>query len=224
MESARRWTHAGNAAIVPAPPPEPVRALEAEHAVELGPPRSTSVKRVSGSTAKAILYGGLTAGTIDIGSACVINLLSPIVICHAIASGLLGSQSFRGGAASAVLGLFLQWGMALIIAAVYVAAARLLPWLGRRWVAGGLLYGIVVFAVMNYLVVPLSAAAPPHYFTVQHLLHRFPADKFVENLLAMFLFGLIVAFFAQRFAPACATDGAGADDAPAPAGQPPASA
>lgn len=147
---------------------------------------------------KAIVYGGLAAGTIDIGSACLINWLSPVVILHSIASGMLGRGAFYDGASSAILGLFLQWGMALIIAAIFVAAAGPLPWLVRRWIAAGLLYGFVIFVVMNYLVLPLSAAAPPHYFTVQHLLHRFTADKFFENLAAMFLFGLIVAWFARR--------------------------
>lgn len=156
------------------------------------------MKSVIPRALKATVYAALIAGTIDIGAACLINWLGPVVICHAIASGLLGRASFHEGAASAVLGLFLQWGMALVIAGVYVTAACLLPALARRWVAGGLAYGVVIFAVMNYLVVPLSAAAPPHYFTVEHLLHRFPPGKFVENLVAMLLFGLIVALVTHR--------------------------
>ncbi|MGH8426692.1 MAG: hypothetical protein ACRES7_01750 [Gammaproteobacteria bacterium] len=151
------------------------------------------------SPLKAILYGGFIAGTIDIGAAALINWLSPVVILHAIASGVLGKASFNGGTTSALLGLALQWGMSLIIAAIYVIAARWILWLTRLWILGGLAYGVVIFFVMNYIVVPLSAAAPPHYFTMQRLLHRFPPDKFIENLLAMFLFGLIVAFFAHRF-------------------------
>lgn len=168
---------------------------------------------------KATVYAGLVAGTIDIGAACLINWLSPVVIFHAIASGLLGRASFHDGAASAVLGLFLQWGMALVIAGVYVTAARPVPALARRWVAGGLAYGAVIFAVMNYLVVPLSAAAPPHYFTVEHLLHRFAPGKFAENLLAMLLFALIVAFFAHRL---LARPSRGEDAAPLAGGRRPA--
>ncbi|MGH9770967.1 MAG: hypothetical protein ACRD4Q_04615 [Candidatus Acidiferrales bacterium] len=153
----------------------------------------------SRSPLKAVLYGGFVAGTIDIGAAALINWLSPVVILHAIASGVLGKASFNGGTTSALLGLGLQWGMSLVIAAIYVIAARWILWLTRLWILGGLAYGVVIFFVMNYVVVPLSAAAPPHYFTMQRLLHRFPPDKFIENLLAMFLFGLIVAFFAHRF-------------------------
>jgi len=41
----------------------------------------------------AILWGGFVAGTIDIGAAALINRLSPVIILHAIASGLLGKAS-----------------------------------------------------------------------------------------------------------------------------------
>jgi uncharacterized membrane protein YagU involved in acid resistance len=140
----------------------------------------------------AILCGGFVAGTIDIGSACAINMLSPIVILHAIASGLLGKASYSGGLPTALLGLVLQWAMSLVIAAVYVYASRLMPVLARRWLTFGLLYGIAVFAVMSFVVVPLSAAYPkPTHVSLQGA---------VLNLLAMFLFGVIVAFFTNRYA------------------------
>jgi len=142
----------------------------------------------------AILSGGLIAGTIDIGSACVINWLSPVVILHAIASGLLGKQSFYDGLPSAFFGLLLQWAMSLIIAAIYVSATRWLPDLRHRWIPWGISYGVVVYFVMEYVVVPLSAAWPERHFDK-------PIDypKESENLLAMILFGLIVAFFCRHF-------------------------
>jgi hypothetical protein len=143
--------------------------------------------------ATAILAGGLIAGTIDIGSASVINLVGPVVICQAIASGILGRSSFFDGAPSAVLGLFLQWAMSIVISAVYVLACRSLPVLLRAWMAGGIAYGVVIFFVMNYVVVPLSAARPHHDFP------HFTAVHFAGNLLAMLLFGIIVAFAAQLF-------------------------
>ena len=139
----------------------------------------------------AILLGGFVAGTIDIGAAALINVASPILILHFIAGGLLGKAALAGGGSAALLGLVLQWAMSLIIAAVYVAASRSLPIMQRRWIVGGVAYGTVVFFVMNYIVVPLSAWATwPH----------FNAVKFVENFVAMLVFGLIVAFCARRSA------------------------
>ncbi|MGH8371958.1 MAG: hypothetical protein ACRETO_04415 [Gammaproteobacteria bacterium] len=135
----------------------------------------------------AILLGGFVAGTIDIGAAALIYQISPVIILHAIASGLLGKPAFQGGVGIAILGLLLQWAMSLIIAAIYVFAAGRLTWLNRRWISAGVLYGIVVFVVMNYVVRPLSAAWPPSDF-------HFHAAKFFENLLAMLLFGFIIAY------------------------------
>jgi hypothetical protein len=137
----------------------------------------------------ALLLAGWVAGTVDIGAAAIIFTVHPAVIMQAIASGVLGRAAYFGGAASASLGLLLQWLMSWIIAAAYVASSRNWPSLCRHWIRCGLLYGVVVFGVMNYGVVPLSAAYPRHPFTLR---------TFLESLLAMLLFGVLVAFFARR--------------------------
>lgn len=139
----------------------------------------------------AILIGGFIAGSIDIGAAALIYHVSPVIILHAIASGLLGKPAFQGGASIALLGLILQWLMSWLIAGVYVFAAQRLTWMRRRWLAAGLAYGVVIYAVMNYVVRPLSAAWPPSSF-------HFDPVKFSENMLAMLLFGCIVAYVARR--------------------------
>jgi uncharacterized membrane protein YagU involved in acid resistance len=148
-------------------------------------PYSTWTRR---SAVRAIMLGGFVAGTIDIGAACAINALSPIVILHAIASGVLGAASFRMGTPSAVLGLILQWVMSFIIATIYSGAARLQPPLARRWAWAGAIYGVVTFFVMNYVVMPLSAVGHRPTFSTQ---------TFLENMLAMIWFGLVIAYFAH---------------------------
>jgi len=137
---------------------------------------------------RPILLGGFIAGTIDLGAATLINSTNFTVILKAVASGVLGSASFHQGAAAAWLGLALQWFMSLVIAAIFVVATRNMHWLRRRWIASGLAYGVVIFFVMNYVVVPLSRVGHPPHFTPWH---------FAENMLAMLLFGLIIAFFAR---------------------------
>jgi hypothetical protein len=142
------------------------------------------------SIGRAIILGGLVAGSIDIGAAALINWLPPVFILHVIAGGLLGrAGSFSGGMYTAVLGLFLQWAMSLLIAAIYVIASERLLLLKRYWIAGGLAYGVGIFAVMNYVVVPLSAYKRFPHFTLLSA---------GENLLAMLLFGFLVAFFARQ--------------------------
>jgi hypothetical protein len=139
---------------------------------------------------KSVFYGGLVAGTIDIAAAAAISSLGFGVVLRAVASGLLGRAAFQGGPGVAVLGMVLQWVMSWIIAGVFVTASVKFPSLTRRWVASGVVYGVIVFFVMNYGVLPLSA--------VGHIAHFKPLS-FVENLLAMVLFGLIIASIASRF-------------------------
>ncbi|MGD0142458.1 MAG: hypothetical protein ABSC92_04815 [Rhizomicrobium sp.] len=143
------------------------------------------------SEVTAIVLGGLIAGTIDIFAAGLINHLNLVVILHSIASGLLGRNSFYDGWISAAIGLGLQWAMALVIAAIYVFASKHFPVLVRHWLWGGLAYGVVIYVVMNFVVVPLSAAPFKYHFAL---------PKVAEDMLAMLLFGLIVAFFARRAA------------------------
>ncbi|HKD47502.1 MAG TPA: hypothetical protein VKB67_07430 [Rhizomicrobium sp.] len=141
-------------------------------------------------TFSAILAGGLIAGTIDIVVAVAIYHASPVTVLHAIASGLLGKASYSGGFVAALLGLLLQWAMSLIIAAIFVLASLRLAVLSRRWLVMGLAYGVAIYAVMSFVVVPLSAAYPK---TPPAPLHDGP------QILAMLLFGVIISWCARRF-------------------------
>jgi uncharacterized membrane protein YagU involved in acid resistance len=84
----------------------------------------------------------------------------PTRIFQSVAAGLLGEASFRGGAATAALGLLLHFLIACTMAAAYYLAARRWPLLARRPVPFGLAYGLLLYVVMNLVVVPLSAASP----------------------------------------------------------------
>ena len=109
--------------------------------------------------ARAILFGGLAAGVGDITYAFVasgIRGVSPVRVLQAVASGLLGRASFEGGVSTATLGALLHFFIATTAAAVYYAASRKLDVLVRHAVVFGLLYGAAVFAVMHYVVLPLS--------------------------------------------------------------------
>ena len=144
--------------------------------------------RMPRSILGGILFGGFVAGTIDIGAAALINSASIAVILQAIASGILGNASFEGGIEAETLGLLLQWAMSMLIAAIFVIIASRVTLFKRRWLAAGLTYGIVVFFVMNYVVVPLSAIGRIPHFTLM---------RFIANLLAMLLFGVIISFLTR---------------------------
>lgn len=144
----------------------------------------------------AILMGGLVASTIDIGAASLIYNANPLGVLHAVASGLIGERVRGSGLPGSALGMLLQWLMGIIIAAIYVSVSGslgMLARLNRWWPASGIAYGVVIYFVMNDLVVPLSASPKPNVPP--------PFDQllFAENMLAMILFGVIVAFFARRY-------------------------
>ncbi|MGB6487440.1 MAG: hypothetical protein WBE91_11195 [Steroidobacteraceae bacterium] len=143
---------------------------------------------------RAILVGGLVAGTIDIGAAALINHVSPVLIAHYIATGVMGPAALSAGPSAAYLGLLLQWAMSVVIAAIYWFATAGMPRLRTRWWLGGLLAGVVIFLVMNFVVMPFSAAP----VTLHEVIARFRPAKGAENLLAMFVFGLIVAYCARH--------------------------
>jgi uncharacterized membrane protein YagU involved in acid resistance len=141
---------------------------------------------------KCSVYAGLVAGTVDIAAASLINTANPLVILLAIASGLLGKAAFHSGSGVMLLGLVLQWVMSIIIAGVFMLAAARIPALARRWVLNGALYGVVVFIVMNFVVVPLSVAPIKPGWALS-------AMSVAKNLVAMLVFGWIVAYAANRF-------------------------
>lgn len=152
------------------------------------------MKTTAASGLRAILVGGLVAGTIDIEAAALINHVSPVLIAHYIASGVLGKAALSAGAPAAYLGLILQWAMSVVIASIYWFVTVRMPRLRERWWLGGLLAGAVIYLVMNFIVMPFSAAP----VTFHDVIARFRPAKGAENLLAMFVFGLIVAYCARR--------------------------
>ena len=133
----------------------------------------------------AILVGGLVAGTLDIWMASLASGAPIPQVVKFIAGGLVSLKTaMAGGTEMLVLGVVLQNLMGLIIAAVYVLASLRLPVLRRRWPSLGLAYGALVYFVMNYVVLPLSAIGRAA---------KFEPVSFAKNMAAMLVFGVIVA-------------------------------
>lgn len=102
------------------------------------------------------------AGTLDIVYACLFWWLkagvSPVRIFQSVAAGLLGQASFMGGGATAVLGLVLHFFIATSMAVTYFLVARRWSLLVRLpWLCGNV-YGLLLYAIMQGIVLPLSAA------------------------------------------------------------------
>jgi hypothetical protein len=111
---------------------------------------------------RAILGAGLVAGVLDITAAFGfygLRGVSPVRILQSVASGVLGSEAFSGGASTAALGAVLHFFIATSAAAVFYLVSRRLPVLLRQPVASGAAYGVAVYLFMNQVVLPLSAVA-----------------------------------------------------------------
>jgi uncharacterized membrane protein YagU involved in acid resistance len=109
-----------------------------------------------------VALGGIAAGTLDLIYICTLYAfkgVSPVRILQSIAAGWLGRDAaVAGGSASALLGLFSHFGIALVMAYAYYAVSRHQKVLIEHPVGYGALYGLLLYAVMTYIVVPLSAA------------------------------------------------------------------
>jgi hypothetical protein len=128
----------------------------------------------------AILVGGLVAGTLVITYAIIAYGfvgVPPIRIWQSIATGVLGREAMNGGIETAVLGAILHFAMTTVMAAAFVVASRVIPFLLRLPLVSGALYGLALYGIMNYVVVPLSLSPgkpPEGWFLVGGLLiHMF---------------------------------------------------
>ena len=109
---------------------------------------------------RATLWGAAIAGTLDIVYAIVFfgfRGVPAMRILQSVASGLLGAQAYRGGVPTAALGLALHFAIMFVIALLFVTASRRVALLRRHAVIAGAVYGLAVYVVMNFVVVPLSA-------------------------------------------------------------------
>lgn len=141
----------------------------------------------------AIALGGLVAGALDITYAITFWAVKGVPaerVLQSVASGLLGRDAYAGGAPIAALGLLLHFLIAAAMAAAYVVASRRLRALVERPIVFGALYGLLLYAIMNYVVLPLSAFPGAGQFSWPSLIGGLCAHTL--------LVGIPIALFARR--------------------------
>jgi hypothetical protein len=122
------------------------------------------------SIVKPILIATAVCGTLDILFAIILTLLrgkDPAAMLRFVASGPF-PQAAESGAAGSVLGLLVHFALMAIMVALFVIAARRVPALTDNPLLWGLVYGLIAYALMNLIVVPLRfpAAWPPKALSV----------------------------------------------------------
>ncbi len=146
----------------------------------------------------AILRIGLVAGTFDITENLVFNAfrsITPKMVFQYIASGLIGMTSFKIGYASVALGVVIHYCIALAWTGIFYGLSRKFTALVRRPVASGLVFGALVYLIMNLVVLPMTRVpVSPRAMTL--------ASR-VNGVLALLVcIGLTVSLLVRREPPA----------------------
>ena len=140
----------------------------------------------------AIVTTGLVVGVLDISSAFVIWWQRGVTIqrgLQGIASGLLGAKSYEGGMATASLGLALHFFVAFVVVSIFYLASRKIPFLTKQPLISGVFYGIGVYVVMYWFVLPTA------FPTFRHRV----ANELLEAAIHVCLIGLPTAFIVRRY-------------------------
>jgi hypothetical protein len=141
---------------------------------------------------KRILQAGVAGGAVDFFYASILGTAvlhrSFARVWQGVASGWLGKAAMDAGWASALLGIVTHFAIATVMAAVYALVAARRPALYRRWMAGGALYGLILYGVMYGVVLPLRFSRPYHWNGLQS----------VGDIAAHVAVGLLIAFVLSR--------------------------
>jgi uncharacterized membrane protein YagU involved in acid resistance len=144
--------------------------------------------------AKALVLCLLVAGTLDIADALIfygLRGVHPVGLLQFIAANLVGVSAFKFGVAGATLGLAIHYTITLLWSALFLFAATRLSFLTRHAIISGLLYGVLIYIVMNFVVLPLTRLPPRT--------HHLPPAVLINGILALMLFmGLPIALITRR--------------------------
>jgi hypothetical protein len=113
-------------------------------------------------TLQAIIVATAACGILDATAATTQAALlgvKPQRVWQTVANGLLGPRAFEKGWRAGALGLALHFVISFSIATIYVLTSLHLPFLLKHPLTAGALYGIAVYLVMNFVVLPLSRRA-----------------------------------------------------------------
>lgn len=139
----------------------------------------------------AILAGGITAATCDFIAAMLIYSLPADMVGKAVARGWFGRDAMQGGLDVAAIGAASHYVILIVAAAIFVLTSLRFPILRRQALVTGPLFGICIYLVMHFVVLPLSAL---------HTISNPQGLQLVEEVLGhMFVIGLPIALWARQF-------------------------
>ena len=105
---------------------------------------------------------------------------------------LLGAKSYQGGMATAGLGLAIHFFIAFLVVTVFYLASRKISYLTTHAFVCGVFYGIGVYLVMYWIVLPSV------FSTFRHR----TSNELIELAIHICLIGLPTAFILRRYSEA----------------------
>jgi hypothetical protein len=140
-----------------------------------------------------VVAGTLVTGLADLvfamGYWWIRNDVPPVRILQSIAAGWYGEASFAGGARSAWVGALSHFAIIFLFIAAYRQAAPQLRVLRTHPHAAGVIYGLGVYAVMNFVVLPLSAAGMASFKQLGWVLSSIAMHALIGVLCAHYALG-----------------------------------
>lgn len=127
----------------------------------MGQPYPPSPGRVKKGALETIVLAGICVGIIDGLAAVALTVArsgrSPLIVFQYIASGILGNAAFSEGMASVILGMACHFFIALTWSAVFFFLQPATSRFMKGKAGTSILYGVIIWIVMNLIVLPLSA-------------------------------------------------------------------
>jgi uncharacterized membrane protein YagU involved in acid resistance len=143
------------------------------------------------SAIQTILIAGLIAGTLDISAAILILAKGQAaLVLKYIATSVFGKEAFAGGADMIAIGLLFHYIIAYSFTVLYFIIYPYVPLLKKSIALSSILYGLFVWFLMNWCVVPLTKVhtAPFHI-----------RSAITNAVILMVCIALPIAYFTARY-------------------------
>lgn len=115
--------------------------------------------------------------------------VAPLRILQSIAAGWYGEASFAGGVRSASIGTLSHFAIIFLFIAAYRLAAARWPLLRTHPRAVGAVYGLALYLLMNFVVLPLSAAGMAKFNNLAWVLGSIAMHALIGVLCAHYALG-----------------------------------
>lgn len=137
--------------------------------------------------------GTLVTGLADLvfamGFWWISHQVAPLRILQSIAAGWYGEASFAGGARSASVGALSHFAIIFCFILAYRQAAARWPLLRMHPRAVGAIYGLGLYLLMNFVVLPLSAAGMAKFNNLAWVLGSIAIHALIGVLCAHYALG-----------------------------------